>query len=134
MRSIVIIISVLLSFIFGGGRASDACDRNRHCTDAVIECADKDATDKTVDINNVALLPVRTTVFSGDGTSFAPSVRSTHSGRRVQPSSKAGFRVIKTGKVFDRNIYLTFRADILRFQSGIHSNSRYIHSICQLLI
>ena len=134
MRGIVIIISFLLSFIFGEGRVNDACDRSLHCTDTVVQCTDNDATDNKADFNDVALLPVRTAVFSGDGSSFAPSVRSTNSSRRVQPSSKAGFRVIKAGKVFDRNIFLSFRADILQFQSGIHSNSRYIHSICQLLI
>lgn len=134
MRGIAIILSVFLSFIFGEGRVSDACARNLQHSDTVIECSDKDATDKTVDINDVALLPVRTATFSGDGTSFAPSVRSTNSGKRVQSSYKSSFRVIKAGKVFDRNIFHTFRADILQFQSGIRSNSRYIHSICQLLI
>ena len=134
MRGIVIIISVLLSFIFGEGRISNICDVNLQCTDALVECTDTGAADKTSDINDVALLPVRTATFSGDGSSFAPSVRSTNSGKRVQSTYKSSFRVIKAGKVLDRNIFYTFQADILQFQSGIRSNSRYIHSICQLLI
>lgn len=134
MRSIVIILSVLLSFIFGEGRLNIASERSSYNTGAVLQCTDDDAADSKADFNDVALLPVRTATFSGDGYSFAPSLRSTNSGRRVQPSSKSGFRVIKSGKVFDRNNFYTFQTVILQFQSGIRSNSRYIHSICQLLI
>ena len=134
MRSIAIIISILLSFILGGGRVNNACDRNIHYTGTVVQCTDNDAPEKKVDFNDVALIPVRTATVSGDGSSFAPSFRSTNSGKRVQPSHKSSFRVIKTGKVFDRNNFYSFRTDILQFQSGIRSNSRYIYSICQLLI
>lgn len=134
MRSIAIFISILLSFIFGEGRVSNAYDRNSHSTGAIVQCSDKEAMDWEVDFNDVALLPVRTASISGNGSSFAPSFRSTNSGKRVQPSHKSSFRVIKTGKVFDRNNFYTFRTVILQFQSGIRSNSRYIYSICQLLI
>ena len=134
MRGLVIIISVLLSFIFGEGKASNASDRNRQYTDAVVESSDKGAADKKADFNDAAILPVRTATISGNGNSFAPSFRLANSGRRAQSSFKSSFRVIKAGKVFDRNLYNTFQTVLLQFQSGIHSNSRYIHSICQLLI
>ena len=134
MRGIVIIFSVLLSFIFGEDRAGDVCCRDLYFTDAAVKCSDKDTTDNKADFNDVAILPLRTATFSGECSSFAPSFRSTNSGRRVQPSTKSSFRVIKAGKVFDRNNFYTFRTDILQFQSGIRSNSRYIYSICRLLI
>ena len=134
MKSIALILTVLLSFIFGEGRTVNGCGRNLCYSDTIVQGSDKDATDKEADFNDVAILPVRTATLSGDGNSFAPSVRSTNSGRRVQPSTKSAFRVIKTGKVFDRNNFYAFRTVILQFQSGIRSNSRYIHSICQLLI
>lgn len=134
MKSIVFIFSVLLSFIFGEGKVGDACVRNSHSTGAVVQCADNDAMDWEADFNDVALLPVRTATCNGDSNSIAPSFRSTNSGRRVQSSAKSSFRVIKAGKVFDRNNFYTFQTVILQFQSGIRSNSRYIHSICQLLI
>lgn len=134
MKSLVLIFTTLLSFIFGGDRAFDVCDRSLDCTDAVVQCTDQDATDKKADFDDVAILPVRTVTFSGDGNGFAPLFRPTNSGRRVQPSTKSAFRVIKAGKVFDRNNFYTFRTVILQFQSGIRSNSRYIYSICQLLI
>lgn len=134
MRGLVIIISVLLSFIFGEGKVGNASDRNRQYTDAVVESTDKGAADRKADFNDVAILPVRTATFSGDSSSFAPSFRSTNSGRRAQSSFKSSFRLVKEGKVFDRNNFYSFQTVILQFQSGIHSNSRYIYSICQLLI
>lgn len=134
MKSFVLILTALLSSIFGGDRASNACDRNIHYTDAVVQCSDKDASDKKADFNDVAILPIRTATFSGDGNSFSPSVRSTNSGRRIQPSNKSSFRIIKAGKVFDKNHFYTFQTVLFQFQSGMHSNSRYIYSICQLLI
>ena len=114
---------ILLSFFFGECRADNTCDRSIHYTDTVVLCADK-----------AAILPVRTTTYSGDDSSPAPSLRSSNSGRRVQPSFRSAFRLVKAGKVFDRNNFHTFRSVILQFQSGIHAKSRYIYSICQLLI
>ena len=134
MKSLVLIFTILLSFIFGEGRTGDVCVRNHRAQDTITGCAERGARDTKADLSDQAILPARTASFSGDGSSFAPSLRSTSSGRRVQPSSKSGFRIIKAGRVFDRNNFYTFQTVILQFQSGIHSNSRYIHSICQLLI
>ena len=116
-------IFALLSFFFGGDRVSDACDRNIHYADVLVQCSD-----------DVAVFPVRAALCSGDGNSFAPAFRPANSGRRVQSSTKSAFRIVKAGKVFDRTNFHAFLAVILQFQSGIRSNSRYIYSICQLLI
>lgn len=134
MKSFVLIFTTLLSFIFGGNRASNECDINIHRSDSVVQCSDKDATDKKADVNDVAILPVRTSSYCGDGNDFSPSFRSNNSGRRIQPSTKSAFRVIKAGKIYDRNYFHTFQTILLQFQSGIRSNSRYIYSICQMLI
>ena len=134
MKSLVLIFTILLSFILGEGRTGDACTRNHQAQDTITGCAERGAQDTKADLSDQAILPARTASFSGDGSSFAPSLRSTSSGRRVQPSSKSAFRIIKAGRVFDRNNFYTFLTVILQFQSGIRSNSRYIYSICQLLI
>ena len=133
MKGILLILSVFLSCLFSGNGLECGGIKNRS-HETIVECTSHNTTEQKTDFNNPALLPVRTASYSGDGNSFAPSVRSTNSGRRVQPSTKSAFRVIKAGKVFDRNNLYAFRADILQFQTGIHSNSRYIYSICQLLI
>lgn len=134
MKSIILIFTFLFSFIVGGGKDGDVCNGNIYHTDAVVQCTDNDATDKNADLNNAALLPVRTVNFSGNGSNYAPSVHSTRSGRRVHPSTKSAYHVIKDGKVLDINNFYTTRTFIIHFRSGIRSNSRYIHSICQLLI
>ena len=133
MKGIILILSVFLSCLFSGsGQDYAAVEEREHET--VVECTERNTTENKADFNDLAILPIRTAAFSGDGNNFTPSVRSTNSGRRVQPSTKSAFRLIKAGKVFDRNNFSTFQAAILQFQSGIRSNSRYIHSICQLLI
>lgn len=134
MKNLVLIFTALLSFIFGGDRASNACDRDIHFTDASIQCSDNDAADDKADFNDVAILPVRTATYSGESNGFAPSVRQTSPGRRIQQSTRSSFRIIKGGKVFDRNNLYTFRAALLQFPSGFRSTGRYIHSICNLLI
>ena len=133
MKGILLILSFFMSCLVSGSRQEyNAIEEREHET--VVECTNHKTTEKEVDFNNLAILPVRTASYSGDGNSFSPSVRSNNAGRRVQPSSKSTFRIIKAGKVLDRNNFYAFRAVILQFQSGIHSNSRYIHSICHLLI
>ena len=131
---IVIVITTLLSFVFGGGGAGNACDRDPHYTDQVVQCSDQDAPDNKTDYCNAAIIPVRTASYSGDGNNFVPSYRPTSSGRRIQPTTKFAFLIIKAGKVFDRNNSYTFQTDLKQFSSGIHSSFRYIYSICQLLI
>ena len=120
-----IIVYFLLSCFCAEGRTSELCDGNDRSADALVEYAG---------LNDAAILPAGTATFSGNGNSFSPFFRPTNAGRRVQPSTKSSFRVIKSGKVFDRNNFYTFQTAILQFQSGIRSNSRYIYTICHLLI
>ena len=133
MKGIVLIISLFLSCAFSGTCAIHPISEGI-LHETVISSTDKNTSEKKVDFNDLAILPLRTVSYSGDGNNFAPSFRSSNSGRRVQPSTKFAFRLIKAGKVFDRNNFYSFQTVLLQFQSGIHSNGRYIHSICQLLI
>lgn len=133
MKGFLLILSLFLSCLFSGsGMRHD--NAGVKAPQTFIESADSDTAEYEAESKDEAILPVRTATYSGDGNNFSPSVRSTNSGRRVQTSSKSAFRILKAGKVFDRNNFHSFRATILQFQSGIRSNSRYIHSICHLLI
>ena len=133
MKGIILILSLLLSCVHNStGERHDIYEGRFRGT--LVSSTDKSTAEKEADLNDLAILPVRTATYSGDGNSFAPSLRPTNSGRRVQPSFKSSFRVIKAGKVLNRNNYCSFQAAILQYQSGIRSNSRYIYSICQLLI
>ena len=133
MKGIVLIMSLFLSSVFCGIGAGYDIPEER-LQETVVASIGKNTVEKSDDFNDAAILPVGTALYSGDGNSSAPTFRSTNSGRRVQPSSKSSFRVIKAGKVFDRNHFKTFRSVLFQFHSGIHSIRRYIHSLCNLLI
>lgn len=133
MKSHVLILITFLSCVF--------CGRNVRVEDVshapeciVVESTQSETDDNSPDYRSVGVLPSRTAGYTGENNSLSSSVRSTNSGRRVQPSGKAPFRVIKDGKVIDRHNSLAFRTELKQFPSGIHSSNRYIHSICQLLI
>ena len=133
MKLFVLILSAFLSSLF--------CDRNVHfedtqCIDAgiVVESTEQNRYNNHPDCRSFGILPSRTAGYAGENNSVSPSVRSTNSGRRVQPSGKAPFRVIKGGKVIDRHHFYTFRTDLKQFPYGTHSTNRYIHFFCQLLI
>ena len=132
MKLFILIITAFLSSLF--------CDRDAQCKDSqfgnasiIIESKEQNQ-DNNPDCKSLGILPSRTAGYSGENNSVTLSVRSTNSGRRIQPSGKAHFRVIKNGKVIDRNNFHTFQTDLRQFSSGIHSTNRYIHSLCQLLI
>ncbi len=102
--------------------------------EAVIRPDGSDADERDYDFKRTGILPSRTAGYSGEDNVVFPSVRTGNQGRRVQPSGKAPFRVIKDGKVIDRHNFQTYRTDLKRFSSGPHSTDRYIHTLCQLLI
>ena len=133
MNLYILIIAAFLSSLF--------CDRNAHfegsqCSNVgiAIESKEQNRSNDNPDCKSFGILPARTAGYTGENDSVTSSVRSTNSGRRIQPFGKTPFRVIKDGKVIDRHNFYTFQTDLKQFSSGIHSTNRYIHSLCQLLI
>ena len=133
MKSFLIILGLILSCTFSDRSSFDEKGRGP-AQDCVIGSENQDAGLRDFDWKSQGILPSRTAGFSGENNSVTSSVRSTNSGRRIQPSDKDPFRIIKDGKTIDKNNFDTFRAELKQFPSGIHSTKRYIHSICQLLI
>lgn len=132
MKLVVLILSFFLS-VFSGGRG-DVSGQYEEGPSSVVETTGSDKSEGAPDYYTQAILPVQTARFSGDGSSVTPSVRSTNSGRRTQVSPKFPFRITKAGKTIDRRHFFIFQEELHQFQTGIHSTSRYIHSICHLLI
>ncbi len=133
MKLLLIIIGLILSCNFSDRSFID--EKVLDIAQSTVIGSDKQDTDtRDYDSKSFCLLPSRTAGYSGDNNSVTPSVRTTNSGRRVQPSGKAPFRIIKDGKVIDRHNFYTFQTELKQFPSGIHSTDRYIHSLCQLLI
>ena len=133
MKLFVLIFSAFLSSLFCDGNVH--CEENQ-CGHAGVVVASKEQNQHNNDpvCKSFGILPSSTAGYVGENNSVTSSVRSTNSGRRVQPSGKAPFRVIKDGKVIDRHTFYTFQTDLKQFPSGIHSTNRYIHTLCQLLI
>ena len=133
MKHILIIICLILSCNFSGRSSID--EKVRGIVQGAVIGADKqDTGTRDYDCKSFGILPTRTAGYTGENNSVTSSVRSTNSGRRIQPSGKAPFRVIKDGKIIDRHNFYTFRTNLKQFSSGIHSTNRYIHFFCQLLI
>ena len=131
MKLVVLILSFFLSVFGGRGAVSGQYEEG---PSSVVETTGPDKSEGAPDYFTQAILPAQTARFSGDGSSVNPSVRSTNSGRRTQVSPKFPFRIIKAGKTIDRRHFFIFQEELHQFQTGIHSTSRYIHSICHLLI
>lgn len=129
MKSFLIILGLILSCTFSDRSSVDEKGREP-AQDCVIGSENQDTGLQDFDWKSQVILPSRTAGYSGENN----SVRSTNSGRRIQPSNKDPFRIIKDGKTIDKNNFDTFRAELKQYPSGIHSTKRYIHSICQLLI
>lgn len=133
MRHVLLILSFLLSCLFSDGKAGDACKLESTST-AILAATEQERPDTNPDYNAPAILPAQSTGISVENTNFTPSVKSTNTGRRTQVSQKSPFRIVKAGKVIDRHVFYDFLSELHQFQSGIYSTSRYIHTICQLLI
>lgn len=133
MRGALTIVLIILSGLFG--------NRNGHIeasgswsSASVVQSSGERTEDNSDLLNRTAILPGSMARISEESNGHAPSVRNSESGRRIQPSTKSAFIVIKSGKVIDRNHFLAFQTSMRLFPSGSHSRDRYIHSICQLLI
>lgn len=133
MKQLLLILSFFLSCLFNGGRISDA-EQCVKFSSAIVETSEQNPSDSNPNYDAPALLPVQSARFSSENTNVTPSVRSTNSGRRTQVSQKYPFRIVKAGKVIDRNNFYIFLTELLQFQTGSHSTRRYIHTICCLLI
>lgn len=139
MKQLLLILSFLISCLFSGGDVADSGQRggvgkSAEIASAVVGTTAQDQAERNRDYNSQAILPSQEARVSGEKTSVSPTVRSNSSGRRTQVSQKHPFRIIKAGKVIDRNNFQIFQEELHQFQTGIHSISRYIYSIRHLLI
>ena len=132
MKILILILSFILS-VFSDGKEAVAGKSDKHFAPD-IEAARQNQPDNNPNCYSQAILPVQSARFSGEDAGVAPMVRSTNAGRRTQVSQKFPFRIIKAGKIIDKSHFFIFQEELHQFQSGIRSTSRYIHSICHLLI
>lgn len=133
MKRILFILSFLLPLLLHCQTASGR-EVNLSAKSVLCLSIDQNNSQDCSDIGHAFFSLVENAVLSHQDNTSSPNVRSVKSGRRIQSSSKSSTRIIKAGKVLDRQYFFTFQANLLQFQTGIFSSRRYIYSICQMLI
>lgn len=133
MKMFLFIISFILSCYFNSGSTS-AQEHNEIFSTAIVETTDQDSSGTERGLYTNTLLPARAARLYGGNGGYTPTLRSNNSIRRIQVSQKHPFRIIKAGKIIDRQHFFAFQTTFYLFPSGIRIMSRYIHTICQLLI
>ena len=133
MKHLVLILSILLSFLSGG---KDACVRSvpvpaGHPETAVCQTTPERTTDGRMMNKEFCLSPVQGGGITGAG-SHSSSVRNTNPGRRLPQSTRSASRIVKAGKIIENNHLHPFLTPFFRKLSGTDMPERYLYSICQL--
>ncbi len=133
MKRILFILSFLLPLLLHCQSASGG-DVNISVEAVLSISVGPNSSQDCQDIEHAYFSLAENAVLSHQDNTSSPNIRSVKSGRRIQSSSKSSTRIIKAGKVLDRQYFFTFQANLLQFTTGIFSSRRYIYTICQMLI
>lgn len=134
MRLLLLLFALLLSsFSEGGGSSASSCEQ------AILSArsasvSSEEGERSRANCYSTAILPAETVCFSEENAGAPLSLRPYDSSRRTHISAKSAFRLVKSGKIIDRNNSRTFVAALRLFPSGCRSFDRYIYSIRHLLI
>ena len=75
----------------------------------------------------MCIVAVGGNAFSGNTTSHGSSVRLSQTGRRINPSTKTTFRLIKAGKVIDGRGYVFRGFSVFRLPPDCFSFNQFLH-------
>lgn len=131
MKTLLLILSFLLSLLGGGRHQAEAVVSSEEGTYCVAE-ASSDAKDNLSLNRDICITAAQGQVFSGERSSNSVSLRNTHTGRRTSPQPRSTDRVVKGGKVIDNNRTHPFLTPVFVPLSGMHISERYLFSICRL--
>ena len=132
MKTLLLILSLLLSLFSGGRNKADAVVSSDEGTYCVAEASPSDSKADYSLNRDLCLTAAQGQTFAGDGSSNSVSVRTTHSGRRTSPQTRSTFRLVKGGKIIDNNRTHPFLTPVFVPLSGLHISERYLFSICRL--
>lgn len=133
MKFVILILSFLLSWL-NNGSGSSFNEKDICSDDILIEAASQEMPADAEDYNTLCLTSARGMSFSGEDHTSTPTVRSLGSSRRAQSSTSSSSRIIKDGKVVDRQNFNSFLQTFYGRPSGRFCFDRYIYSIRCLLI
>lgn len=132
-KQALLILSFLLSWLFGfDSRYENLSASNPD--DVIVEAPSESRAVDYTDYNSLCLTSTRGASFSGEDSTFTPSVRTVISSKRVQSSTKSNSRIVKSGKVVDKQNSVYFLRILLNRPSGTFCLDRYIYTIRHLLI
>ena len=130
MKSMLLIFSVLLSFL-SGGRSDAVRDIPAHERSV----CDNPTEEKGIDLSpgrDICITAASGYSFAGGGSSNSVSARVNQSGRRTSSQIRSTSRIIKGGKVIDNNRLHPFLSQSIVHQAGLYIPERYLFSICRL--
>ena len=119
MKPLVLILSLVLSFFFGGK------DGN------VSEISAQESINQALN-REICITAAQGYTFTGGESSNFVSVRTAQSGRRTSPQTRSNSRIVKGGKVIDNNHLHPFLAQPILLLGGTHISGRYLFSLCTL--
>lgn len=132
MKTLALILSLLLTLLFGGGRDNVSYECPETQAGAVLEQQSQDDSPAQTLNRDICLSSALGYTFTGENCAGSFSVRTTNAGRRSQSQAKSSFQAVKYGKVIDYRISSPFLSSVPL--SGTRTSERFIYSICKLRI
>jgi hypothetical protein len=129
VKRMAILVTAFLS-LFLGGRVgfSVAFSQTDKDTSLSASISDSITDDSPAALGReMSFMSVGGNAFSGNTTGFSGSVRLTQSGRRINPSTKTTFRLVKAGKVVDGRSFLQRGISLSQLLPDLFSSNRQLH-------
>ena len=131
MKALALILSLLLSFLFGGDKGGSAV-QDGTSSELIVEKPYSDVQGENFSNREMCLTAASGYSFAGNDSTSTPSVRTTTARRRVNQNLRSSFRMVKAGKVVDNNSLFPSSAPSRIVLSGLFDSGRLFLSICRL--
>lgn len=136
LRTVLLIVSFLLSFLYGGQVGCVDLPEDRfhpqETLGGISEGSSPEKDSAHAFGREFCIASVQGYCFAGSENTNSVSVRVTQTMRRYPPRSRSTFRMVKDGKVIDNNRTHPFLAQSLVHSAGFYLVERYLFSICRL--
>lgn len=127
-RMAILVIAFLSFFLSGREGFSAAISQTDNTPSVSASISDSITKDSPAALGRVmSFMAVGGNAFSGNTTSFSGSIRLTQTGRRINPSTKTTFRLIKDGKVMDGRSPFQRGVSLLQSLPDLFSFNQNLH-------
>lgn len=127
-RMAILVIAFLSLFLSGREGFSAAISQTDKTPSVSASISDSITKDSPVALGRErSFMAVGGNAFSGNTTSFSGSICLTQTGRRINPSTKTTFRLIKDGKVMDGRSPYQRGVSLLQSHPDLFSFNQHLH-------